>query len=136
MIDPTKKYRTRSGVAVRRVLCTDRAHPTHPVVVEWELGGLSTYTKEGLLAGGTVSFEEDLIEVTPYADFKIDEPVMVRDGADDSWTKRHFAGVDNVGRAQTWGDGTTSWTKRDAQLDDWRSSWNECRRPTAEELAK
>lgn len=128
MIDPTRKYVTRSGLAVRRVLCLDRAHHAFPVVAEMENGDVMTYTLDG---NSSSKHSLDLIEVSPYADFMIDEPVMVRTSSDSVWSKGHFAGVGADGRATTWYCGTSSWSTFDK---DTRSSWKECRRPVAEEL--
>lgn len=68
----------------------------------------------------------------PYADFKIDEPVMVRNTFDCNWNRRHFAGVGKDGEALTWDARGTSWSSR---LGD-TTQWDECRRPTEEELQK
>jgi len=70
-----------------------------------------------------------LIEVSPYADFKIDDPVMVRNAVE--WVKRHFAGVTDMGAPKVWDAGFTSWTSEEQP----NAFWNQCRRPTAEELA-
>lgn len=66
----------------------------------------------------------------PYADFKIDEPVMVRNSVG-IWQRRYFAGVDNDGLPLAWSSGGTSWSLQDAQ---YKCAWPECRRPTLEEM--
>jgi hypothetical protein len=70
----------------------------------------------------------DLIEVGPYDDFKVDDPVMVRDDSENKWVRRHFAGVAPDGKPVAWNVGATSWTTES------RTSWSFCRRPTPEEL--
>jgi len=66
-----------------------------------------------------------------YDDFKIDEPVMV--SLDNkAWYRRHFAGVSADGRPQTWSDGRTSFTVAPGHCGV--TTWDECRRPTPEEL--
>ena len=70
----------------------------------------------------------NLIEATPYADFKTDERVMVSsDGV--RWRPRYFdKEVDGV--AYCFERGRTSWT-----IEGYPSEpWNYCRRPTEEEL--
>jgi hypothetical protein len=68
--------------------------------------------------------ELDLQVINPYADFVIDEPVLV-------WTtgpmkhKRHFAGLDTDGRPMAWETGRTSWT---SPPED-RSTWDHMERP-------
>ena len=65
----------------------------------------------------------------PYADFVIDEPVMVKDKCTPIWIPRYFAGVTSGGKPITYYGGCTSWTAR-GEI----KSWDECRRPTEEEL--
>lgn len=125
-----KKYTTREGRPVR-LLCTD-APGVYPVVAL--VDGLATaqsFTAEGGFQV-TQAHSLDLIEVVPYADFKIDDPVMVRDTDGEPWTPRYFSGVSHAEQATTWKEGATSWTVHEKH----RVSWAECRRPTPEELAK
>lgn len=62
-------------------------------------------------------------------DFKIDEPVRVRMKGDATWTRRHFAGWNSKGEPLTFYGGSTSWS-----AEGNTSRWDECRRPTEEEL--
>ena len=63
----------------------------------------------------------DLIEISPYADFKIDDKVLV-------WYKvckldkykRHFAGISELGKPLAWVDGMTSFTT------DETTDWENC----------
>ena len=71
-----------------------------------------------------------LVEINPYADFVIDEPVMVRDFSGDQWQRGHFAGCREDGLPQTFFRNESLWTKKGRI-----SEWQQCRRPTAEELA-
>jgi hypothetical protein len=73
----------------------------------------------------------DLIEISLYEDFKIDDPVMVRNFDIEPWNRRHFAGVDAYDRAKAWDAGSTSWTVEG--MGDY-ACWYKCRRPTPEEL--
>lgn len=90
-------------------------------------GSICSFNLDGSLGNSYLK----LVEVSPYADFKIDEPVMVRDDNDQEWHRRHFAGVSIDGRASAWNNGATRWSTGHRP-----TVWNQCRRPTAEELAK
>ena len=69
----------------------------------------------------------DLIEVSPYDDFKIDDPVMVSlNGV--YWERGYFAGVNTKGMPTAFDSGSTSWSAFAA------CNWIYCRRPTQEEL--
>lgn len=128
MITMDKKYKTRDGQPAR-ILCTDAPGnaPVRALIGEVVLG----HTAQGVSVYRTVDDAYTLIEVGPYDDFKIDEPVMVRHGEELGWTKRHFAGVGSGGQPQGWSLGGTSWFSKDDSI----VVWAECRRPTAEELA-
>jgi len=128
MIEIGKKYRTTDGTKVRRILCVDRSHVVYPVVAELVTGEITTHTLDGVSSGLR---DYALVEVKPYEDFKIDEPVMVRRVYGDPWVRRHFAGVNADGKPTTWDYGKTSWSREPYNQI---SVWDECRRPTAEEL--
>ena len=86
----------------------------------------------GFYLDGSNNFStQRLVEVSPYADFVIDEPVMVRDEDCLKWLRGHFAGLTTDGLAKIWGGEGTHWSSKGT----W-SHWNQCRRPTKEELAK
>lgn len=131
-ISMDKKYRTRDGLPVR-ILCLDMKDPDYPVVGLAESPNgyelMCCFTPEGRFSICDSEHDRDLIEVSPYEDFKIDEPVMVRDG--NGWERRHFAGVHSNGKPMTWIDGYTSFTSGNSRA----CAWHECRRPTPEELA-
>jgi len=123
----SKKYRYRNGESAR-ILCIDGNNCKYPVVSMDKNGYLFTHTEEGLFAKQGRDHHYDLVEDMPYADFQIDDPVMVKDKYHIKWKKRYFAGVDDNGKPLTWNAGTTSWT---AEL---KITWDECRRPTPEEM--
>lgn len=124
MIEMGKKYRTKSGVSVR-ILCVDRKCAEYPVVVEMENGVIMTYP----LSGRSNQTMFSLVEVKPYEEFRIDEPVMVSDSGI-TWIPRYFAGVRADGRPCTFNEGQTSWTSNGEV-----TSWNLARKPTSEELS-
>ena len=127
MISMNKKYRTRGGQDVR-VLCVDGPNDVFPVIAivgcevrSFRLDGSYSLAinNENLL---------DLIEVSPWDDFKIDELVMVK-GVSGKWYKRYFAGVQADGRPVTFMHGAKSWNAN-GQV----TAWEECRRPTEDKL--
>jgi hypothetical protein len=56
----------------------------------------------------------DLIEVSPYADFEIDDKVLVWDDGEEK-QKAHFAGIGSSGNPKVWIEGKTSFTGSTAQ---------------------
>jgi hypothetical protein len=133
MISMDKKYKTREGKPVR-LLCVDRLDSLRPIVGlvmdddKEEI--LGTWTQEG--KWGKSQSDNNLVEVTEWDDFKIDDPVMVRDWEDTPWFKRHFARVEN-NNPTVWRNGTTSWS---AESTADVVYWKHIRKPTAEELGK
>lgn len=133
-IDINKQYRTVSGnkveilkTGVSNLYWSVAALITSPTGVQY----LETYHDDGRVRLDKQPSENDLVEISPFDQFKIDDLVMVRDYKERTWNRRYFAGVDEKGRAKAWDAGTTSWSVEDR--DDY-SSWDECRRPTPEEL--
>lgn len=122
-MNTSKKYKRQNGTTVR-VICIDCPGPT-PVVVVDETGIITKHNKEGQ----GIWPSEDLVEILPYAEFKVDDPVMVSHSGY-VWNKRHFAGVSSDGLALAWCDGDTSWSSSARQT----YKWDFCRRPTREEL--
>lgn len=131
MIEMSKKYRTRDGRPVR-VLCVDRKseQPVAALVmIENDLECIAAFDADGKYVHcGTIPHEFDLIEVSPYEDYRIDEPVMVRNHPSDAWRPRYFAGVNAEGFARAWNEGGTSWSTQMA------NTWKFCRRPTEGEV--
>ena len=102
------------------------------VVYKWEDRYLCVALKDGQ------AFYTDADRLSPhnlYADFKIDDLVMVRNGNADNiwnpWRPHHFAGVNEKGEALAWSGGCTSWTAEGES-----AQWDFCRKPTEEELQK
>lgn len=112
MIDINKKYKTRNGCEVR-IYATDGGgkYPIHGAIKngfgDWCIVGL--WSQEGEIRIG-YSSENDLIEVSPYEDFKIDDKVLVWAKGSSTKHKRYFAGVSNIGRPLVFVDGKTSWS--------------------------
>jgi len=119
-----KKYRTRNGREVV-LYCIDAPgrFPVHGRV-EDEFGNsaIKSWLSDGKYCANSPTGGYDLIEVGSYDDFKIDDPVLVRDHIEGSWQKGHFAGVSQLGYLMTWDGGGTSWTTKS------HSSWLYCKR--------
>jgi hypothetical protein len=116
MIDKAKKYKNKGGLSVE-ILCTD-------IVSIYNIGALVTRPD------GTQYVcqycEEQLVEVNPYEDFKVDQPVMVRNDPDQQWYRRYFAGVSENGFPMTFADGMTSWSSHGRG----KVGWTECKLPS------
>ena len=131
MIKLGETYKDKCGNDVR-IICVDRQDDT-PIV-----GLLMMEDREclaGYTAGGQYIPDEpsanDLVLPEDYSTYKVDEPVMVRDGDSSAWVRSYFAGVSPVsGRPCAWDKQRTSWTETT------RIVWDQCRRPTKEELGK
>ncbi len=131
MIEMGKKYKTRSGLPVR-ILCNDFKNNTYTVIAavyDQETNLESTISVSS--TGSYIEDEEnplDLIEVTPYDDFKEDDLCVV-------WTNnkkikefRYFAYTKN-NIAFFFNDGKTSFTTTSNVVE-----WPNCRKATEEEI--
>jgi hypothetical protein len=66
----------------------------------------------------------DLIEVNPYADFKVDDKVIVWDDGDFRRHKGYFAGVHESGKPMVWNYGATSWNAKEKKGFDNCVKWD------------
>ena len=128
IISMDKKYKIRRGHTVR-VLCVDATKDDYPVVA-LVYGEAKHYRKNGSTSCFYKS-DLDLIEVSEYDDFKIDDPVMVKDTYMVTWLRRHFAGLDDCGVPRVFAGGITSWSSLN---NDDVQYWDQIRKPTEEEL--
>lgn len=128
-ISMDKKYRTTGGSNVTLLSTNAPLNGAYKIVgvVNQQL---CRWSHLGTALTGNPG--HDLVEVSEYEDFKIDDPVMVRDNEGEEWVRRYFAGVDANGFPLTWCYGATSWTNENKQNQ--AVNWRECRKPTAEEL--
>ena len=131
LISMDKKYKTRCGYPVR-ILCVDRKDTVWPVVAL--INGedsecLTSFSSKGMFVDESIKHDFDLIEVSPYEDFKKDDKVMVsHDGT--GWVKRYFSHEEN-GVPYVFQDGMTSWSNNYSTV-----GWEFCRKPTQEELGE
>jgi hypothetical protein len=117
-IEAGKRYRTRDG-RIAIIYTTAHAHPQYPIA--GAIGNeLVDWTESGRFGVRTGDDDGDLVaEVAPYDELEIDEPVIVWDDPERKY-RRHFAGVDERGVPQAWGDGGTSHTTKR------KSRWLHC----------
>lgn len=129
MIEMGKKYKTRSGLPVR-ILCNDLKYDGYTVIAAVynpEAGYESTISMSS--TGSYIEDEEnplDLIEVTPYDDFKEDDLCVVWE-ITESKEFRYFSHEKNS-IAWCFSSGGTSYTRTA------RISWTNCRKATEEEI--
>lgn len=128
MIEITKKYKTRSGLPVR-VIATDIKGP-YPVVAavldNCDVETVCVYTNTGEFLRGDINHPDDLFEVTPYEDFKVDDLCVVWE-VENSKEFRYFS-HEKENLAWCFGSGGTSYTRTTT------TSWTNCRKATEEEI--
>lgn len=130
VVSMDKKYKTMDGRSVR-IICTDRKGDEYSVVALVNDGNFEhakSYTAEGFFWSSDEESRHDLVEVTPYEDWKVDDLIMVRDSDVEKWIPRYFAGVRD-GVLYAWNNGYTSYTANGGH-----TNWCQARKPTAEEL--
>jgi len=125
-IELGKSYTSNGEPATIRYI--DGKSPDFPVLAELPDGTIRHFTAEGK-HNITMPSKFDLVEVSPYADWEIDQKVMVSDDGV-LWRKRYFAGVNSEGKPIVFYDGATSWSTSEKLL------WPLIRLPTAEELGE
>ena len=132
MIEMDKKYKTRSGLPVR-ILCNDYKSDRYTVIAA--VYDRETGCESVISVSSTGSYIEgegsplDLIEATPYDDFKEDDLCVI--WSDDKYIKefRYFAYAKG-NRAYFFADGKTSFTATPPQ----KVCWPNCRKATEEEI--
>ena len=125
-ISMDKKYRYRNGSAAR-ILCTDRPTDGYFNVISIkENGDIFYHTSEGNFCSSKSKSDNDLIEVSPYDDFKIDDKVIVWN-TNELKSKRHFAGINDEGQPLAWYEGKTSFTAEGRLY-----SWDHCEKYTGD----
>lgn len=107
-IDTNKKYRTRDGHDVEIIAIRPELKDGVIGIIEGE-DFVREWDKEGFYSHDKEFCNFDLIEVTPYADFKVDDKVLIKDKYDKTWSKRYFAGIID-GKPHVFINGTTSWS--------------------------
>lgn len=121
-----KKYMTKSGLPVR-ILCIDGKIAVYSVVAlvsdAMTMERVVIYTQQGHHCEGVES-EWDLVEVSPYDNFQMDDKVLVRGNDSDIWFPRHFSHVDEYGYPWAFQNGATSWSNEGIPP----IRWNQCKK--------
>lgn len=137
-IEMGRKYKTTSGLDVR-ILTIDRLHKSYSVIAEVFLSynicpDLLIYTPCGKINSNGRPSSFDLVEVSPYEDFKDGDAVIVSDYSNFAYSKhRYFQRVSSNGEiAICYDNGSTKWSSESTCNT---TQWKYCRKPTAEELA-
>lgn len=129
MIEMNKKYKTKTGLSVR-ILCTDLQDKNYPIIAAIMQDNeeiVVSFTETGKFIENK-EYGLDLIEVTPYDDFKVDDLCVVWD--ESCHPVFRYFGMEVSGMAYCFEDGKTSFTAtKDALL-----SWDFCRKATEEEI--
>ena len=130
MIEMSKKYKTRGGLPVR-ILCNDYKANIYTVIAaiyDPETGRESVInvTNTGSFYTEEEETPYDLIEVTPYNDFKEDDLCVVWDKETTKFF-RYFSHVEN-GAVNCFVLGSTSYTTVNTSI------WPNCRKATEEEI--
>lgn len=132
MIDINKKYRTKDGREVR-IYATDGAEP-YPVHGSVKTGGTwgspITWLADGSHDRTRPDSLNNLVEISPYDDFKIDDPVIAELYGTPVTERRYFAGLNEGGLPMIFSYGATSWSNSSITL-----IVKHVRRPTPEELS-
>jgi hypothetical protein len=118
-IEMGKKYRTRDGrdAEVARIDLQATFRPVLAIITEpsgkqWA----QQFTEYGspyecVTSPEIPETDDDLVEVSPYADIPIDTPGWARTlPVGIGWTPAYFAGVGDSGRPMCWSRGQTSFT--------------------------
>jgi hypothetical protein len=124
-INMTDKY--TSGGRPFKVLCVDTPGE-YPVKGYYEDDGrCASFTMEGGYMRGVFSSPFNLVKVSPFADFKKGDPVMVKEHNNGREYRRHFS-YEKDGKAMCFVEGS-AWTSHGET-----TSWPFCRHATKEEL--
>lgn len=108
MISKDKKYTLEDGSEFKIYeIYDDRIHGAYKSGNNW------------IMLSVPIS-DNGLIEISPYADLKIDDKVLVWDTNPNDKLKRHFSGLDEDGKPTAWYDGKTSFSA------ECKSIWLHC----------
>lgn len=107
-------YRTRNGYK-RRIIAqiNNKTFPFISILTDHghdSVSDIESHKPDGSTYISAPDRNDLVAEITPYEDWKIDDPVWVRGSEYEAWKPRHFAGVISNGKPQTWEDGQTSHT--------------------------
>jgi hypothetical protein len=110
VIDINKKYKTRDGRKVEIIAMERRLLLPVVGIVEGQ-SVIKCWSIFGRIYNEREESVYDLNEVTSYADFKIDDKVLVKEERRSIWKKRYFAGMREDGKPLVFIYGGTSWNE-------------------------
>jgi len=109
-IELGKRYKTRYANLEVRIYSVDNGghYPVHGAVFnpEKQIWLITSWSN----CGENVQPQRDLVEVSLYDDFKMDDPVYVWNETSSVRYRRHFAGISKNGKPMAFYEGLTSWT--------------------------
>jgi hypothetical protein len=108
LVSLDKHYKTRDGKKVNILSIDANLSNGHTVIGVIENPCTGIRTIGSWLNDGKWGNNNDLIEVDQYADFKVNDSVMVKDFLESTRDKRYLAKVENK-YVVTWNDIATSW---------------------------
>jgi len=111
-IEMGKKYKSKNGEFTAEALCVD-LKSEYPCVMRCiyndQTENVIKYTVDGFFLADKRNDERNLIEVSPYADFKIDDKVIVWNNSGKKYNQ-YFAGLHEDGSPMTFLNGATSFS--------------------------
>lgn len=111
VISMDRFYATTGGDPVR-ILCVDRKNSQSVVgllTLSTGLDCVETWYPDGVYRTDKSPSGMDLVEVSPYSNFKMDDPVLAL-LSDETRIRAHFAGLGAKGKPKVWKGGRTSLT--------------------------
>lgn len=116
-IELGKKYRTMDGRSVDLLAIRPELHQRIIGIVD---NAIEQWHEDGFYFDDEESCY-DLIEVTPYADFKVDDKVLVSNFNVNKWYRRHFKNVVDSHKVECFVDGQTQWSSKGIS-----TPWDKC----------
>ena len=107
-VNPTYTHRTRDG-RLARIICTDLKNDKYPVLALIDCNGeeeVERYTESLRYYSADLESADDLFEISPWDEVKVDTPVWIRNACNEL-EPYHFAKFEN-GTVYLWWAGTTS----------------------------
>lgn len=112
MISLDKTYKTESGskVVIYAIYPDNQSQQVQGAIVYTDFTQMNSWDLGGRFHEDHIDTScLDLVEVSPYDDWKIDDKVIVSFD-DDEEHNYYFAGLDGLGRTCVFSDGSTSWS--------------------------
>lgn len=127
-VSMSKKYRYRNGEAAR-ILCVDSGSEKYPVISVNQAGDIETHTVDGMeyLTNPRKDSQIDLIEISKYDDFKIDDKIIYWNDCENFRRRGYFNKTSN-GNPLVFASGKTSFSSNGVSY-----MWDNCVKYTGED---